>query len=1597
MFHSLTTRLKKIFAVSAMSISALNLPLYASDVTIQVRDGSNAAVANAIVYALVYGNRGPDGTFTQVGTTDGSGNKTFTLDASKQYTFVASAAGKGPMARSQMMSSSALRLSGTTTVGTSKLTLSQDMSTGRGTVNVSVQNATSGSFIMVNLRKKSSNTEVQIGGCKESAGSCTVALHNIPTGVSGTYEVGAYDPNLFNGTGGGVGGTVSTDLSENGSVSVTLDMANAMPPNVSSNGSLRPDANNAVIRLSLRKTGDLNTVIPKTFVEILVLENSNWQPRGGTQTDDSGVAEFKMGTGSYAFRTSFNCPTGSAPCYDGRALPATSSPDVTIAGGQLNTTIVIDPPITVPLAAEGTGVLRVKAVKSGTATAIPYANINMYPDWSRWMPAASGSVNCGLASPAVSGPAHAQKNMNASDGSALFEKLNDGNYVLQVWTPFAQQGTIFNAGTDGEWSNGGGIQGCPEIDGSTDNLRLNVNGTTIKVYDTSGVDKTSDYVSTDSNGKPQILVNVATSLDSADGKVVGTITFPEATDALVNISLSQCDQDGCIGNFTSVGGTGTPATTRNYEIRVPTTKGSNAAEYFMEVRCETYGRVFAEGNESRVKFLTGTTQTRVDFSMARSGIVEGYIIKPDGSRFIPTDGPNGGWAGVNFHGEHSWANAQVGRDGLFHAIGLLPGKYEIEPQMSGGSYASKIPLETVTVTVGTTVRKDATLVDGQYLMPVWNTSGLPSLLADTSRGWVRGETYNVIMTKAGKTIDSPFLTRMLTHGDERSQFNMNFNNQCGNFTGWCPQALPVGLSSDLYAIRQGSMERVGNEDIYSYVVFLSKLENVAIDPSKAPNPPNTVTTNNGTINPIRVSFSPSYGGSLVEFSGLVRAENLFRKVDFEKMDGNFENFTKYIPTLSVIDTNGKLVAAGLITPSPADVGDGAAKGKQIDAAIANNDFDSFIVLTKGMEWRYRVRGIPAAAKYILTLTSPNYPGLTKVVDGTQNQVWNVNWDVDGKAGGTIAGVISDSNGVLANANVEIRTRGVTKSVTTDAVGAYKFEGLPIGTYKVTASAASHGPRAEKDVISDQETDTVSIALPASNGTISGTVSKYMASSGALLKVGAANVDVFAYNDTYHVANPRKPLALLTTQTSTDGTYTLEGAESGAVYKVTFKLDGFYPETVEATAVAGNSANNDAVLRQRGLEVKVKIRHDNDNKRFLVAILNPQAFEDGKVYLNKGRATYDAASATDISSIFEKNPGDGSLAGYLADTDVSEVNNLHIDAFPSDGGVTVKKDLTFGTNISGRTEQPIDNLFVAADGDNDVQGPDDRTTVTIPQGTLQNGNGTDTPTLGIALNDISSVGGSTDDGGKLIGDAAQVNLNNVQADPDGELQMSLPIDPNLVEGGVNGDNVVVYKQDSDGNWTALDGTAAYDPVTQTVQVGFNPAEVLTQAPLTGSAVRNLSIANTKPASIAAIKTGRQIKKNPRAAAAVAGTFAVGVGASGGATAIGYHQYNFPNPFNLKDKTVAVRFGTTGVPSSIRGTYIVVAPTGAGSPEVKIRIYNTAGDLVRELKGTCAAGQYNYFHWDGRNTSGDDVASGVYFAAVDAPGAPKREPIKLVVVK
>ncbi|MDD5658345.1 MAG: FlgD immunoglobulin-like domain containing protein, partial [Elusimicrobia bacterium] len=118
-------------------------------------------------------------------------------------------------------------------------------------------------------------------------------------------------------------------------------------------------------------------------------------------------------------------------------------------------------------------------------------------------------------------------------------------------------------------------------------------------------------------------------------------------------------------------------------------------------------------------------------------------------------------------------------------------------------------------------------------------------------------------------------------------------------------------------------------------------------------------------------------------------------------------------------------------------------------------------------------------------------------------------------------------------------------------------------------------------------------------------------------------------------------------------------------------------------------------------------------------------------------------------------------------------------------------------------------------------------------------------------------------------------------------------------------------------------------------------------------------------------------------------------SGGAFSGGdIEAFNFPNPFDLSEKTV-----TTVHPAanySVRGTMIRAALPIDGGGGTVLRIYDVAGRRVRTIDlGRLNGGAYYYQPWDGRNDAGRDVADGVYLGVLSSGG--RHKTFKMALIK
>jgi hypothetical protein len=110
-------------------------------------------------------------------------------------------------------------------------------------------------------------------------------------------------------------------------------------------------------------------------------------------------------------------------------------------------------------------------------------------------------------------------------------------------------------------------------------------------------------------------------------------------------------------------------------------------------------------------------------------------------------------------------------------------------------------------------------------------------------------------------------------------------------------------------------------------------------------------------------------------------------------------------------------------------------------------------------------------------------------------------------------------------------------------------------------------------------------------------------------------------------------------------------------------------------------------------------------------------------------------------------------------------------------------------------------------------------------------------------------------------------------------------------------------------------------------------------------------------------------------------------------------NFPNPFNLKTKTVTLQNPGSGTSASqsITGTMIKVSLPPSMSGDVEIKIYDVAGENVRTLSLPGAeGGAYHYFEWDGKNDHGQSIASGTYIARFTIDGGHEKF-LKMAVLK
>ena len=1618
-----------LFAVSLGMASAVSGPR----LNVHIKDQLGGPVQGAQVAAIEFGMNGPS-TYTVIGVTNSFGIVQMNLVANKNYNLYYSSQGYSPSISDQFNNPAYdpdrnIYAMGST-IYYSTFTLTSGL-TGVGRLVQEFTGATVNKVLFGGVYNMTSQMQAGSGiVMTDGSGNGTLVVDNVPYADANTYNIGLYDPALNRGIGRNVMSPLDgTSLLVYGARTVAytdgakLDFNQSVPPTrVENTAQQQGGAATGGASVEGLIVSTNSTPIPHLGIGVKACIGNQWNT--WANSDDNGRFQlYGLTPGvTYYLQVMGGCTysqNGPGACYEPYSSSNYDAQDICAANNSLATandivyvsSDVMFHRVTLNEMPKSTGQIRVY-VKSSSGFAIPNANVNISPDGTPWGKTGTSCAGNDF-SDYSSNPGFSNANVNTSaTGYALLDGLPSGNYNINVWTPFSSGGGSqipYNGNGDdftafGNNGGGGNWQQAHCYGTGANDYRVTVDtnpatngGQTMHVYNSSGTEV----------GLSSITYIVAVG-GNATGEVKGSVKFSGVADlsnSPIMITLyPQCTDGMCQGTGNFVALTGSGADHYNYSIKV-----ASGAAYYMNVNSVAWGRVNRGGGDNTIHLeSTGTVVLNLEFAPA--GTITGTVYKPDGTIFTPATNQ---YISVNAGSNNGWSGAQVQKDGTFTMTDVLPGVNKLSIYAGGSvafNYALPSPVPTVIVAVNATSTVNLNLVNGTYVGPVMT----PSMMPDTTNLGSGSNPllgFKVLPVPAGTVFTGANITKMLTGGDDKVEFRYSTGTHTGE-DGPCGQAWPGGFCAlnmpspsvyDFYLVRFGDF---GKEDApsgplpYPHFTVITSSKSIIIDSAHANGlvrPQMSMTLSSGVVVNLNPAESMAGRGNAT-LTGEVSADNFFRQVDFDATGGDFDKFTQYLPVVSLYDDKGAFKAAGIVIPPPAFI---ATHEEAFNTSFAQG-YDAFRELLASSDahpFGYEIRDLAPGACYTEVVTTPNYPPYqTKVCmggNGTTKTVDVIN--LDAFVGATLQGVVTSTDTAveLANADVEISGEGIdARSVVTNSSGAYKFEGLPSGTVRIKVAMSGYAlGEVEKD-LSDASTFTQNFLLTAAAGSITGTVYSQKLPF-AKVQPGAL---IYAYDDTYNGTHDTVPL--LKTITGSDGTYTLTGLIEGDIYKVFLKVPGKYTLKLSTPATAGVISGMDFTMLAKPLDIEIFAKCGDILCDFTV--LNPQDFKEGSAKWSV--SPYNSGSAVELS--LEKLSS-GELRGTIPVTSLTPgiTYVLHGDA-TSYSNKTVTKEILFGTDYKGNSEQNIDDIILGDDSDDGTgrrnneafmdQSGDDQSALSFPAGVIQISTEATAaiPSCTFKGEDKNSdaVAAKVDVLGAdaFAGNVYTIALTSVTINDDKSFEVTLAYDK--TNSDLNDLSVAQYNAVT-AAWENVPGVATINPVKGTVKVKLKTLASI------------LSVKGGAPHYSVASFNGREYVMKPLASSTLStsGTFAVVKPSyTGGGLAAGakLKVFNYPNPFNLKDKAIGNNHASADLPTSTYGTVIhVEVPSGNGGPG-HIRIYTLAGELVRDLSADFTAGSYNYVIWNGRNKSGQEVANGVYYGIIEMTGKKpklKDATFKMAVIK
>ncbi len=1135
-----------------------------------------------------------------------------------------------------------------------------------------------------------------------------------------------------------------------------------------------------------------------------------------------------------------------------------------------------------------------------------------------------------------------------TDGDGYFSAsgLTDGNIGISVEYPIWKD---INSGNDKQW-------------GTQDDIRITISSQTAigPAYPSGNPCKGGKVWIIDSSGTCKgvmpYVFDVGVGI-STSGVVYGDIVFSTtytvtASEPLV-ISKSSAVVIGffeeCKNNcnnqkvfFKTIYGTLTKNTT-SYSIDV-----STQSKYWLDVLSNSWAKL--NSYDDSVSFAS-TDSIRRDIILVPAGRLTGFIKNPDGSVYKPTEWPEIRIIGENISFERS-ANFDE-RTGKFEMSNIPGGKYRISAR-----FANYPPVEVknVIVNVGKTTNVDLQLQEGVFVSP--QIYGLSKEIVRSTEVWH----YKVLAVPSGQQMNQKYITDIFF---KSPLYSFSYSSTT---LQWSKLVMPEG-QYDFYLALTAMYctpddDRCGYENYSQFAYFIGSLKNVSI--KKDEKNPEIGTESQ----PILINILGTLGQN--EFKGSCKGEKIFTDSDYDRVFANFDEVVNLIPAVMLYDTAGDLKAFSHVMPNKEGL-------QEFKEGILDKNKRKIQDMIADNKMLYYIWGLPSG-KYTAIFANPNYPIVTKSVILPENSVYNFNFDQQNILVGSITGTVKSSSTLslpLAGAMVYAKGKVVEKYLVTDSSGNFSLNNLPRGMYRLEVSMDGFVKTGMK--VSINNGDTVKLPdfyLEPSTSAIKGRVflSKF---PNPLTKEG---IKVSAYDETLNVTNSQSYLPVIEDLTDRDGNFELKGLVPGHDYKVSVIETGKMTSTATVTVKIGDNFMEDIVLMDLPPQIVVKLRKDPDYPRKVYVIIkSPKELVSIPECSYCEGGEYISTSAVNLALV----PGaNNTFIGKFT----TSLNSRYYRIKVSVGDATkVEKEVTYDSVSNSKTEQYV--YDTALIGGNVYMDPEreEYSGIELDPGALTQKSAETVDTsdfIGGFFKSLPNVRTTkTNKGDLTISEAIQnlmasevynIDLSNAQANK--SFTITLKYDK---EKAPNPDTLKLY-QNVNGVWKEVPGSYSIDPMLGTVSVDVDSIEGAYegsdggQTPLSRKKHKMSALVNGKyvPSQSGSSQTGQfavfTAKPDPNI------TY----------TGSSYKVYNFPNPFNIKNKTVTNLEGTGAFNGNTsyntNGTIIKYHLPSGKDGHIKFVIYNTAGEKVRTLdEGTRAGGKTYYSEWNGKNDKNEDCASGVYF--------------------